>query len=140
MNGIVVMNREQEEIISRLYSEIRAVASRSVGKPEKIRLNPVILNKTTGLRDLYQFFLSLGKAFPDYNLSMKVINCKEQAVMVRYTITGRNEIEFMGVPPGNNDLVISGIDIFLVDKTKIVGYSCSTRQVTARSVCEATRC
>jgi hypothetical protein len=131
MNGAALEKKTYEDTIRRLYEEITVRTSKSLSfKTAASQVSPGTFMETSCLKNWRQFFLSVEATIPDYKLSLEAVTCKEDAVMVRYFITGKNESEFGGVLP-STDLAISGIDIFKIDQAKIVDCSSSTRQVTA---------
>ncbi len=87
--------------------------------------------KPSSLKAFNHFFSAVSAAFPDYELYIDNLVSKEDKVMVRYTISGTQKGIFMGMAPTNERMTITGIDIFRLDKGKVVRHWDAAHQVCA---------
>jgi steroid delta-isomerase-like uncharacterized protein len=77
---------------------------------DEIRLHgvtPEPLDKP-GVRAFYE---ALVAAFPDSRLELHEIIGTDERLACRYTLTGRHEGDFMGVPPTGRQIALPGITI-----------------------------
>ena len=70
-----------------------------------------------GGRLFYGGFLA---GFPDAHLSADDIIVENNKVAVRFTLQGTHQGEFMGIPPTNKRITLSGITILRFEGDKVV--------------------
>ena len=85
------------------------------------------------LKTFYRFFAAVNEAFPDYKLLLDNLVVKGDRVMAHYTISGIHKADFMGLAATNEQMAITGIDIFRLDKGQIIEYWDAAHQITAGS-------
>lgn len=130
------MNLDQNrEIVSRLYMEVTTrkpystvYRTRGSGFTQY-----AISAKPSILKTFNQFFSSVSKAFPEFEVKLDNLSVKEDRVMVRYTILGVQKGTFMGIEPTHQPMSISGIDVFRLDNGRVVEHWEAAHQVNAFS-------
>jgi steroid delta-isomerase-like uncharacterized protein len=75
---------------------------------------------TRDLEELKQWAPMLFIAFPDFHVTTEDLVAESDKVAKRYTITGTHKGEYMGIPPTDNQIVVTGIEIFRIADGKIV--------------------
>ncbi len=87
--------------------------------------------RPTCLKAFKRFFGSVSEAFPDFKINIDNLIAKEDRVMARYTISGTQKGQFLGLAPTNEPMTISGLDIFRLDNGKIVEHWDAAHQISA---------
>jgi steroid delta-isomerase-like uncharacterized protein len=64
----------------------------------------------------------LRSAFPDFKATIDDMIAEGDKVVVRMTWTGTQQGEFMGMPPSGKPMSIGVIDIFRIEKDKLVEH------------------
>lgn len=82
------------------------------------------------LKTLDQFFASVSAAFPDCELNIDNLMVKGDKVMARYTISGTHQGDFMGLAPSHQRVTIAGLDVFRLDKGKVVEHWDAAHQIS----------
>jgi len=72
------------------------------------------------LKDFKQFFSAYYDAFPDIHWTIDDMVVEGDKVAVRWTLTGTQKGEFMGIPPTNKKVTVWGIEIDRVVGGKLV--------------------
>lgn len=123
------------DIIRQLYNEVTSGERRSpiVEKASNGFVRHIISTRPSCLKAFYRFFDAVKEAFPDYKLLLDNIVVKGNRVMAHYTISGIHKQEFMGLAATNEWMIITGIDIFRLDKGQIIEYWDAAHQITASS-------
>lgn len=75
---------------------------------------------TRDLEELKQWAPMLFIAFPDFHVTTEDLVAESDKVAKRYTITGTHKGEYMGIPPTDNQIAVTGIEIFRIADGKIV--------------------
>jgi steroid delta-isomerase-like uncharacterized protein len=73
-----------------------------------------------GLKDFQQYYSELFSAYPDIHFTIDDMITEGNKVATRYTMTGTNKGEFMGIPPTNKKMGVWVIEIDHVARGKIV--------------------
>jgi len=81
-----------------------------VGAPEQIR----------GPQGFREFVVTYRKAFPDLRISIDEQLAEGETVVTRWTATGTNEGELMGIPATGKQATTAGININRVSGGKLV--------------------
>ena len=123
------------EIVRQLYIDLTS------GRNPYITLKPegtgfpqyTVSAKPASLNTFNHFFATVREAFPDYELTIDSLIVKGDRVMARYTISGTHKGDFMGLPPTNEKMTITGIDIFRLDNGKVLEHWDAAHQVCALS-------
>jgi predicted ester cyclase len=118
------------DIVRQLYSEIHP-GKTTDGKSGRGLIGFSLSAKPPCLKAFYHFFATVDEAFPDYTLFLDNMVAKGNKVLTRYTISGNPKGDFMGLTAVDEQITITGIDVFLLDKGNIVEYWNSAHQVTA---------
>jgi steroid delta-isomerase-like uncharacterized protein len=128
-----MMLEQNQEIIRKLYAEVTARnpypgSYRTKGN----RFTPYTVSaKPSSLKTFGHFFTAVSEAFPDYEMNIDNLITKGDRVMVRYTISGTHKGDFMGMPPTNEKMTITGIDVFRVDNGKVTEHWDAAHQMSA---------
>ena len=61
------------------------------------------------------FYSMLFNAFPDFRMDLEDIIVEGEKVCWRYRMTGRNDGEFMGMPPTGKSIEIQGFDMLRME-------------------------
>jgi predicted ester cyclase len=64
-----------------------------------------------GINDFKQYWGSLYDAMPDIHFTLDDMIAEEDKDAIRYTITGTQKGEFMGIPPTNKKVTVSVVQI-----------------------------
>ena len=67
-----------------------------------------------------EFVPRLRKAFPNFQFSILDQIAEEDKVATRWTIRGRHEGEFQGIPPSGKQIEMTGITIFRIANGKLI--------------------
>jgi steroid delta-isomerase-like uncharacterized protein len=81
-----------------------------VGAPEQIR----------GPQGFREFVVAYRKAFPDLHITIDEQLAEGETVVTRWTATGTNEGELMGIPATGKQATIAGININRISGGKLV--------------------
>jgi predicted ester cyclase len=121
---------QNREIIQQLFSE---VIIRKAGFATKNKgtdfAQPAVSARPNSLNAFYRFFEAIGQAFPDYALNIDNLVVAADRVLVRYTISGTQKGNFLGMAPTHKKLMVTGIDIFRLNKGKIIQHWDATHQI-----------
>lgn len=88
-------------------------------------------SRPSSLKAFKSFFTAVSAAFPDYDLKIDNILSKGDKVMARYTISGTQKGDFLGIIPTNERTTVTGIDIFRLDNGKVAQHWNATHQLCA---------
>jgi predicted ester cyclase len=83
------------------------------------------------LKPFYNFYAKVNKAFPEYKLIIDSVLVKEHCVSVCYTIRGTQKGYFLGRPPSEENLTITGVDFFRLENDLVIEYRDIVRQMSA---------
>jgi len=72
------------------------------------------------LKEFKQATAGLFTAFPDFHLTIDNEVVEGDKVVKRWTITGTHRGEFMGIPPTENHIAVTGINLYRIADGKIV--------------------
>jgi steroid delta-isomerase-like uncharacterized protein len=64
-----------------------------------------------GLKDFQQYYSKLFSAYPDIQFTIDDMIAEGDKVATRYTMTGTNKGEFMGIPPTQKKMAVWVIEI-----------------------------
>ena len=124
---------QNSQIVQHLYSQ--AFFKRRPDASHKSRANNFakynISAKSGNLNVFNNFFIAVNEAFPDYAITIDNILAKEDRVMVRYSISGIQRNNFMGMAPTNKKTTITSIDIFRLDHGKVAEHWDAAHQISA---------
>lgn len=76
--------------------------------------------QSPGIQAIREYFEMLLGAFTDYRMSVDDVVAEEDKVAVRVTFRGTQVGELMGIPPTGSDVAITAVDIFRIERGKIV--------------------
>jgi len=124
---------QNKEIIRQLYIEASVKKQRQITDkaPGNNFTQYTVSAKPSSLKTFHNFFTAVNAAFPDYELYIDNLIARGDRVMARYTISGTHKGDFMGVAPTNQRMSISGIDVFRLDKGKVVQHWDAAHQMSA---------
>ncbi len=121
-----------QEIIQHLYLETASRQNRSDIKTKGSGFTQYAASaRPNSLKTFKAFFDAVGQALPDYNLTIDSIIVNGDRVMARYTISGTHAGDFLGMAPTQDQLTITGIDIFHLDKGKVIQHWDAAHQISA---------
>lgn len=112
-------------IVRRLYDEVYAKGNIKAlddlcDKNLQFHDVPNDQNKVGGIHDFKELETGYHKAFPNKKPKIEDIFTNQDKVVVRWTLTGKNEGPFNGNPPTHRNATISGISIYRLENEKIV--------------------
>ena len=81
--------------------------------------DPSGLNGAT-LEEVKQSAAGIFTAFPDFHLTIDDEVAEGDKVVKRWTVTGTHRGEFMGIPPTENHITITGVNFYRIADGKIV--------------------
>jgi predicted ester cyclase len=121
-----------QAIIERLYSEAvnKQISSNTGGKGASFTQYTVSA-KPNSLQAFNAFFEAVRQALPDFTFTIDSVIVKGDRVMTRYSISGTHKGDFLGMAPTNDKLTITGIDIFHLDKGKVIQHWDAAHQISA---------
>jgi predicted ester cyclase len=120
------------EIIRHLYTRIIIKQQEAGNRSDGNYLNQYAVSaKLTGLKNFYKFFAAVNQAFKNCDLSLDSMLVKGDRVMTHYTIQGTQKEYFMGIPPSNQKMTITGIDVFRIENDRIVQHWDVAHQMNA---------
>ena len=103
-----VWSKGQLDVIDELIAD--EFVATVIGAPEQIR----------GPQGFREFVVMYRKAFPDLRLTVDEQFAEGETVVTRWTATGTNEGELMGMPPTGKQATTAGININRVSGGKLV--------------------
>ena len=128
-----MIEKQNSEIIRQHYSEVSTKRGQSSQFNQRNRTftQYTVSARPSSLKAFNSFFTQVSEAFPDYELTIENIIVKGNRVMARYTICGTHKGDFMGMPPSNERITVTGIDIFRLDNGKVVEHWDAAHQISA---------
>ncbi len=103
-----VWSEGQLDVIDELIAD--DFVATNVGAPEQIR----------GAQGFREFVVMYRKAFPDLRITVDAQFAEGETVVTRWTATGTNEGELMGIPATGKQATTAGININRVAGGKLV--------------------
>jgi steroid delta-isomerase-like uncharacterized protein len=88
--------------------------------PDYVNHDPAAPEDRHGPEELRQFLSIYHNAFPDMQFTIEDVITEGDEVVVRWTVRGTHQGEFMGIPPTNNRVTLTGMSIERVSGDKIV--------------------
>jgi predicted ester cyclase len=124
---------QNKETILQLYQEITSRNPFEAGNQTGGNgfTQYTVSSRPSSLKAFHQFFASVATAFPDYQLNIDNLIVKGDKVMARYTISGTHQGDFMGLAPTHQKVTITGIDVFRLDKGRVVEHWDAAHQINA---------
>jgi len=117
-------------VVKRIYDEIFNAGHLDLidelVAPDFIEHEGVPGIEATGVEALRQFATMFRTGFPDIQIQAQDFVSENEKVVVRLTIKGTHQGEFMGLPPTGKKINISGIDIVRVVDGKLAEHWGST--------------
>ena len=118
-----LMSEENKALERRMYEEI--FNKKNLGAVEQFYATDWVCHPSPpgmppGLDGMKQSALLTNKAFPDMQAKLEDMLAEGDKIACRWTATGTHEGEFMGVPPTNKPVTITGIHIDRIAGGKIV--------------------
>ena len=124
---MAIQIEDNETAVRRLYEEVNA-GIKSISIP----LPGVQDSQKQPLKHFATFFYLLRDSFSGCELTINKILSKGDKVMVKYSVCGTQNNEFLGVPPSKDIMIVTGLDVFRFDKGKVVEYWDTAHQITAQ--------
>lgn len=109
---------KKEAVIIELYEKVTSKSSAQPGAPE---LPPF-------LKEFYRQFEGVYKVFTDYKFNLYSLIIHGDFALASYFITG-NRGPLLEMLPRETKIIISGIDVFRLDDSRIIGYLNLSHQV-----------
>ena len=120
------------EIIRRLYTDAASTMIQNADyKARRKIFTRYSASRPSSLKAFKNFFAAVSTAFPDYDLRIDNIVSRGDKVMARYTISGTQKRDFLGITPTNERTTVTGIDIFRLDNGKVAEHWNATHQLCA---------
>lgn len=116
---------EHKQLVHRFYEEV--VNGGDIDKIDELVSEdfveheefPGISQDREGVKD---FFRLLRSGFPDVHFTAEDVISEGELAAARFTMTGTQEGEYMGVPSTGKQVTVSGIDIIRVREGKCVEH------------------
>ncbi|NJE08836.1 ester cyclase [Thermococcus sp. M39] len=116
------MTTEKTKIIERLVEEFWNQGNLAVADelltPDFVNHDPVN-PEVTNLEAYKQWASVMHKAFPDFHVTVEDTIVEGDKVVKRWTVTGTQKGEIMGIPPTGKQINIQGIAIYRFAGDKI---------------------
>jgi steroid delta-isomerase-like uncharacterized protein len=118
-----VMSEENKELERRIYEEI--YNKKNLGAFEQFYAtdwvcHPSLPGMPPGLDGMKQSYALSNSAFPDMQVKLEDMLAEGDRVACRWTATATHKGEFMGMPPTNKQVTITGVHIDRIAGGKIV--------------------
>lgn len=121
----IISPEANKELIRRLYTEVLNRANPSAIS-ELIAENYVeqdaFPGQARGRVGVAMRLAVLFAAFPDLKYDLKDLIAEGDKVVARWTMRGTQRGAFIGIPPTNRGVVISGIDIYVIENDQIITH------------------
>ena len=106
---------ENKELVRRLYDEVVNRGLMNVAD-ELVHIDAIehepIPGAKPGREGFKQFFEAFRKSFPDMQISIDDMIAENDKVVVRLTVRGTHDDDFMGISSTGNPIEFESIDIF----------------------------
>ena len=117
--------KENKALVRHLFEEWNKGKEATMAEIDQTWATNVIFHsgmgrEIRGLKDFKQFFSAYYDAFPDIHWALDDMVVEGDKVAVRWTLTGTQKGEFMGIPPTNKKVTVWGIEIDRVVGGKLV--------------------
>ena len=114
---------ENKAFERRLYEEI--YIKKNIAKAEQFYAENWVCHPTPpgmplGLEGMKQWHAINSKAIPDMQVKLEDMVAEGDKIACRWTATGTHKGEFMGVPPTNKKITLTGIHIDRIAGGKVV--------------------
>ena len=96
------VNTNNWELVSKTFDE--------VFEPDVLIRTPLPI-QVTGVQAIKEVFATLLRAFPDLHITLEDVIAEEDKVVIRDTVTGTHQGEYMGVPPTGKPITYNEIFI-----------------------------
>lgn len=111
------------ELVKRFYQEVYTnlnpeALEQFCSADVKVR-DPIFSDEEAGLENLKQLEVEYNRAFPDKTTLIDNIFGNEHYVAVCWSSTGHQQGGLMGIPPTDQEISISGISCYKIEKGKI---------------------
>jgi len=118
-----LMSADSKELERRMYEEI--YNKKNMGAIEQFVAkdwvcHPSLPGMPPGLEGMKQSHTLTSKAFPDMQAKLEDMLAEGDKIACRWTATGTHKGEFMGTPPTNKQVTVTGIHIDRIAGGKIV--------------------
>ena len=108
---------DNKKIVRRFLEEVINLGNQRLAD-ELLAENFVDHNPLPGLppnrEGFKQSFVIFRNTFPDMHYTIEDIIAEEDKVVIRWTATGTQRGELMGIPPTGKNISVTGIDIFRI--------------------------
>ena len=82
------------------------------------------LGQVPGVEGEKQYATMIRSAYPDFHVAIEDQIAEGDKVVTRYTVRGTHEGEFMGIPPTDKQITVTGVHIHRIAGGKVVeGWS-----------------
>jgi predicted ester cyclase len=114
------MSAEENKAIARRYlATLDFAVLDELTAPNFVYHNPGNPEVRTHEERKQRIVSALGAAFPDLKLAIEDVIAEGDKVAVRYSISGTNTGEFMGIPPTNKRIELTSLCIFRLADGKV---------------------
>ena len=117
------MSTEENKVLIRrwidLWNSQHVAAVDEFITPNFVRHDPNI-PEVRGIEAEKQLLAMYFAAFPDLHLTIEDLIAEGDTVTGRYTVRGSHKGELMGIPPTNNVVTVTAIEIYRIADGKIV--------------------
>jgi len=121
------VSEENKTIVLRSYEEV--INTGDFDRADELFSADVVehevvpgLEQPPGLEGFKQFFSMLRRAFPDLRMDVQDTIAEGDKVVARVEVHGTHQGEFMGMPPSDNRIEVTAVDIFRLEDGKIAEH------------------
>jgi len=104
---------DNKAIVRRFYEEVWTQGNLAAADELTTAdiVNETLQPPVHGLESLKQFVMIYRTAFPDFHFTLEDLIAEGDKVTVRFTCTGTQRGELLGIPPTGKRVTLTGIDI-----------------------------
>jgi len=119
------MSAETKQIMKRFYDE--AINGRKLDVIDELAAADLVEHEefpglAPGREGVKQFFAMLATAFPDFRMNVEDVIAEGDKGVVRASLTGTHQGDFMGVPATGKTVSVTVIDIVRVTGGKVAEH------------------
>jgi steroid delta-isomerase-like uncharacterized protein len=119
------MSQETKQVIQRFYDE--AINGRKLDVIDELTAADFVEHEEMpglgpGREGVKQFFAMMETAFPDFQMKIEDVIAEGDKGVVRSTLSGTHQGEFMGVPATGKSVSVTVIDIIRVSGGKLTEH------------------
>jgi predicted SnoaL-like aldol condensation-catalyzing enzyme len=119
------LEKENEALANRFHMDIfqkgHVEAADEILAPEFVLRNPGMPPElTNGAEAIKKFATGTIQAIPDRKITHEDTMSKGDKVLIRWSMTGTPNQDFLGIAPSDNPITLIGFDLFRISGGKII--------------------